>query len=61
MGGKDPHHRDAGRGLNELEAGSVVGPYTLTELLGVGGMGSVWLAAQSMPVRREVALKSHAA
>ncbi len=38
-------------------AGEAVGPYRLLELIGEGGMGTVWLAEQSSPVRRRVALK----
>jgi serine/threonine protein kinase/tetratricopeptide (TPR) repeat protein len=34
-----------------------VGPYKLRQLLGEGGMGSVWLADQTAPVQRRVALK----
>ncbi len=37
--------------------GSTVGPYKLRELLGEGGMGSVFVAEQEKPVRRKVALK----
>ena len=38
-------------------ADGVVGPYRTLQPLGVGGMGEVWLADQSKPVRRQVALK----
>ncbi len=38
-------------------AGAVVGPYHLLDLIGIGGMGEVWLAEQKYPVRRRVALK----
>ena len=35
----------------------IAGKYTLVAVIGEGGMGSVYLARQSEPVRREVALK----
>jgi eukaryotic-like serine/threonine-protein kinase len=41
---------------SEAEA-KVIGPYHLVKELGVGGMGQVWLAKQTKPVRRRVALK----
>jgi serine/threonine protein kinase/WD40 repeat protein len=37
--------------------GSVIGPYKLIEQIGEGGMGTVWMAQQTEPVRRVVALK----
>ena len=39
------------------EAGQRVGPYVLEHLLGEGGMGQVYLAAQEEPIKRKVALK----
>jgi serine/threonine protein kinase len=34
-----------------------IGPYVFIKKLGEGGMGQVWLAEQTVPVRRQVALK----
>src|SRR6058998_3494362 len=34
-----------------------IGPYRLLERVGEGGMGEVWLAEQTRPVHRQVALK----
>ena len=35
----------------------MIGPYRLLERIGVGGMGTVWLAEQRQPIVRRVALK----
>src|SRR5262249_28171891 len=37
--------------------GTVIGPYKLMEQIGEGGMGAVYVAEQTKPVRRKVALK----
>jgi eukaryotic-like serine/threonine-protein kinase len=37
--------------------GIVIGPYKLVEPIGEGGMGAVWMAQQTEPVKRLVALK----
>jgi eukaryotic-like serine/threonine-protein kinase len=34
-----------------------LGPYKLLQKIGAGGMGTVWMAEQTEPVRRTVALK----
>jgi eukaryotic-like serine/threonine-protein kinase len=38
-------------------ATNVIGPYKLLQQIGEGGMGAVWLAEQTQPVQRKVALK----
>ena len=47
---------DSGRGSLE-SVGSVLGSYRLVEELGTGGFGTVFLAEQEGPLRRQVALK----
>jgi tetratricopeptide (TPR) repeat protein len=37
--------------------GTVIGPYKLIEPIGEGGMGTVWMAQQTQPVKRLVAIK----
>ncbi len=50
---------DAGAGAvgQLLESGQRVGPYRIERLLGMGGMGAVYLAEQIEPIERPVALK----
>ena len=43
--------------LKREETGDRIGPYTLLEPLGEGGFGTVWLAQEERPVKRQVALK----
>jgi serine/threonine protein kinase len=47
--------QDAARELDPV--GAMIGPYKLLQQIGEGGMGAVWLAEQSQPVSRKVALK----
>jgi serine/threonine protein kinase/tetratricopeptide (TPR) repeat protein len=42
---------------NQEGQGSRIGPYKLLQELGEGGMGTVWMAEQTQPVQRKVALK----
>src|SRR5262245_11734263 len=64
-------HREAGSFLQEPSAsragtaglpsaerpGTVIGPYKLLQEIGEGGMGTVFMAEQTRPVHRKVALK----
>jgi serine/threonine protein kinase/tetratricopeptide (TPR) repeat protein len=37
--------------------GTIIGPYKLLQQIGEGGMGTVWMAQQTEPVKRQVAVK----
>src|SRR5437879_691297 len=64
-------HRDAGSFLQPAGAGlmatidepfserpgTVIGPYKLLQQIGEGGMGTVFMAEQTHPVQRKVAIK----
>src|SRR3954467_2074860 len=39
------------------QPGTVIGPYRLLQQIGEGGMGTVYMAEQTRPVQRKVALK----
>ena len=41
----------------ELHCGDIVGPYTISEMIGHGGMGEVYKAQRLSPFRMDVALK----
>jgi serine/threonine protein kinase/Flp pilus assembly protein TadD len=45
------------RTLSREGVGTLIGPYKLVQQIGEGGMGTVWMAQQTEPVRRLVALK----
>jgi eukaryotic-like serine/threonine-protein kinase len=48
---------ESGAAVVSAEGRVSIGPYVLIKKLGEGGMGQVWLAEQTAPVKRRVALK----
>nr|WP_143547803.1 serine/threonine-protein kinase [Rhodopirellula sp. SM50] len=53
----DQTRHDAIRGLIDVSTHPMIGNYRLLEELGHGGMGTVYMAQQTKPVKRQVALK----
>ena len=54
---RPPNGRDGQTGPPDERPGTVIGPYKLLEQIGEGGFGVVFMAEQTQPVRRKVALK----
>ena len=52
-----PHVAPADPATTGEQPGDTIGRYKLLQRIGEGGMGTVWMAEQSEPVRRRVALK----
>jgi eukaryotic-like serine/threonine-protein kinase len=48
---------DPAPGLSMEHPCGAIGPYKLLQSIGEGGMGTVWMAEQTQPVQRKVALK----
>jgi serine/threonine protein kinase len=57
VGGRAGGHANPRQSVPTEAAGDRIGPYELLQKLGEGGMGVVWSAEQTDPVKRHVALK----
>jgi serine/threonine protein kinase/tetratricopeptide (TPR) repeat protein len=56
-GNPSPVEMTQSSSATEARPSSRIGPYKLLEQIGEGGMGSVWVASQSKPIKRKVAIK----
>ena len=54
---REPPDRTAVYEPSAERAGTIIGEYKLIEQIGEGGMGTVWMAQQTEPVKRLVAVK----
>jgi serine/threonine protein kinase len=52
-----PSPEDEAAAVPTEAVGTTIGPYKLIQAIGEGGMGTVWMAQQTAPVKRLVALK----
>src|SRR5262249_51298370 len=57
LGHEGPRAGDTLRQPISERPGTVIGPYKLLQQIGEGGMGTVFMAEQTEPVQRKVALK----
>ncbi len=55
--GVEARQKTVEESASQLKTEQQIGPYTLLQVLGEGGMGSVYLAQQHEPISRRVALK----
>jgi serine/threonine protein kinase/tetratricopeptide (TPR) repeat protein len=56
-GGPAPVEAIRSQTAAEPKPADQIGPYKLLEEIGEGGMGTVWVAKQSQPIKRKVAIK----
>ncbi len=52
-----PGRQDERTSAPQESPGTLIAPYKLLELIGEGGIGTVWMAEQTDPIQRRVALK----
>ena len=57
LGGASPDDSTIEHSPVEEQPGTIIGPYKLLQQIGEGGMGVVFMAEQTQPIKRTVALK----